>query len=126
MNPDFDDARAALEADGLTVKPCGEAGLWICDTIEEAGGIRLSHDASMLQRENGRWVAIFPAAGMLSYEVPGDLRDLVLLIRDVYANYRRSGGAFKDAFARSVPDPEPYLVDRPSAEDRPAAVSLSK
>ena len=25
MNPDFDDARAALEADGLTIKPCGEA-----------------------------------------------------------------------------------------------------
>lgn len=71
-------------------------------------------------------VAVFPAAGLLSYEVPGDLRDLVPLIRGVYANHRRYGGPFKDAFARSVPDSESYLVGRLPAEDRSAPLSPAR
>jgi hypothetical protein len=119
MNPGILDAKAELEAGGLTVKLSGEASLWICDTIQGADGIRFSNDASVLLREDDRWIAIFPAAGMLSYEVPGELQDLVPLIQGVYASYRRSGGPLKDAFARSVPDPELYLHGRPPAEDRP-------
>jgi hypothetical protein len=120
------DAKAELEAGGLTVRPSGEASLWICDTIQEAGGVRFSNDASVLLREDDRWIAIFPAAGMLSYEVPGGLQDLVELIKGVYANYRRSGGPLKDAFARSVPDPERYLQGRPPAEDRPIPLSPTR
>ena|SRR5579875_2113911 len=119
MNPGILDARAELEAGGLTVKPTGETSLWICDTIREAGGVRLSNDASILLREDDRWITLFPAAGILSYEVPGELQDLVELIKSVYANCRRSGGPLKDAFARSVPDPERYLQGRSPAEDRP-------
>jgi hypothetical protein len=73
-----------------------------------------------------RWIAAFPAAGLLSYEVAGDLRDLLPLIRDVYANYRRLGGPFKDALPRSVPDPESYLAGQLPAEDRPPSASPSR
>jgi hypothetical protein len=113
------DARADLEAGGLTVKPRGETSLWICATIQDAGGVRLSNDASVLLREGDRWIALFPAAGMLSYEVPGELPNLIELIKGVYANYRRFGGPLKDAFARSVPDPEQYLQGQLPTEDRP-------
>lgn len=119
MNPGILDARAELEAVGLTVKPSGETSLWICDAIQEAGGVRLSNDASMLLREDDRWIAIFPAPGMLSYEVPGDLQDLVELIKGVYADRRRSGCSLKDTFVRSVPDAEQYLRGRPPAGARP-------
>jgi hypothetical protein len=82
---------------------------------------------------HGRWpamivmgIAIFPAAEMLSYEVPGELQDLVLLIKGVYASHRHSGGPLKDAFARSVPDPDRYLHGRPPAEDRPIPPSPTR
>jgi hypothetical protein len=126
MNPGVLDAKAELEAGGLTVKPRGETSLWICDTIQEAGGVRFSKDASVLLREDDRWIAIFPAAGMLSYEVPGEPQALVELIKGVYANYRRFGGPLKDAFARSVPDPERYLQGRLPAEDRPIPGSSTR
>lgn len=123
MNPELQDARAELEADGLTVKQSGEAGLWICATMKDVDGIQLSNDASMLIQRDGRWVAIFHGAGNLSYVVPGHLGDLVPLIREVYRNYRRSGCKFRDAFARSVPDPDSYLAGLLPAEDRPTAMS---
>ena len=118
MNPGILEAKEELEAGGLTVKLNGETSLWICDTIRETGGVRLSNDASALVRQDDRWIAVFPAEGMLSYEVPGDLPDVVSLIKGVYASYRRAGGPLKEAFARSVPDPERYLQGRLPAEDR--------
>ncbi len=127
MNQAILEAKAELEAGGLIVKRSGETSLWICDTIQDAGGgLHLSNDALTLLQQGDRWVAIFPAAGLLSYEVLGDLRDLVPLIRGVYANYRRYGGPFRDAFARSVPDPESYLVGRLPAEDQSAPLSPSR
>jgi hypothetical protein len=119
MSPGFLDARAELEAGGLTVKPSGETSLWIRDRMQEAGGIRFSNDASVLLRQGDRWIAVFPAEGMLSYEVPGDLPDLVVLIKGAYASDRRLGGRLNDAFARSVPDPEPYPL-RPTPGGGPA------
>ncbi len=127
MNQAILDAQAELESGGLIVKRSGETSLWICGTIKDTGGgIHLSNDASALLQQDDRWIAIFPAAGLLSYEVPGDLRDLVGLIQDVYANHRRFGGPFKDAFARSVPDPESYLTGQLPAEDRPTPISPSR
>ncbi len=119
MNPGILDAKAELEAGGLTVKLSGETSLWICDTTQGADGVRFSSDASVLLREDDRWIAIFPADGMLSFEVPGEIQVLVALIKGVYASYRHSGGPLKDAFSRSVADPEVYLHGRPPAEDRP-------
>jgi hypothetical protein len=127
MNQAILDAGAELEAGGLIVKRSGEASLWICATTRDAGGgIHVSNDASSLLYQDDRWIAVFPAAGLLSYEVPGDLGDLVRLIRDVYANYHRLGGPFKEAFARSVLDPESFLAGQLPAEDRPPSTSPSR
>lgn len=115
MNQEIRDAQAELEAEGLTAEPSGEASLWICATTREVGaGIPLSNDAMVLHHEAGRWTAIFPATASASYEVTGDLKSLVLLIRDIYADYRRPGGALGDAFARTVPDPESHRVGLPA------------
>ncbi|HEV3258797.1 MAG TPA: ImmA/IrrE family metallo-endopeptidase [Gemmataceae bacterium] len=119
MNQTILDAKGELEAAGLEVKPSGEGALWIAATTNDAGGgIRLSTDASTLLWKENRWVAVFPADGMLNYEVPGELYDLLPMIRGVYTRYRRLGGPFKDAFRRSVPNPESYLVGRYPREDR--------
>ncbi len=127
MNQAILDAKAELEAGGLIVKSSGETSLWICATTRDTGGgLHVSNDASALLHQDDRWIAVFPAAGLLSYEVPGDLGDLVRLIRDVYANYRRHGGPFKEAFARSVPDPESFLAGQLPAEDRPPTASPSR
>jgi hypothetical protein len=122
MNPTILDAKAELEAAGLQVKPSSEGSQWIAATTKDAGdGIRLSNDAAALLRRDDGWVAVFPADGMLNYEAPGDLDDLLPLIRGVYARYRHLGGPLKDAFRRAVPNPDSYLVRRFPPAD-PAAV----
>jgi hypothetical protein len=120
MNQAILEARADLEAAGLVVRPSGEDGLWIAASTRDVGdGILLSQDACVLLHQGERWVAIFPGPGMLNYEVPGELCDLLPLVRSVYTRYRLLGGPFKEAFPGSVVDPEPYLVGRFPAEDRP-------
>jgi len=120
MNPTILDVKAELEAAGLEVKPSGERSLWIAATTKDVGrGLMLSNDASALIQQDDHWVAVFPASGILNYEVPGDLGDLLPLIRRVYTLYRRLGGPFKDAFKRWGQNPESYLVGRFPAEDVP-------
>jgi hypothetical protein len=107
------DAKAKLEAEGLYVACNNAHSLWIAANYQDVGeGIRLSNDACSLLWDSGRWVAVFPAEGLLTYEVPGTLPDLVSIISAVYSQYRRAGGLFKDAFKQVVPDPEQYLVGR--------------
>jgi Zn-dependent peptidase ImmA (M78 family) len=127
MNETILDVKAELEAAGLEVKPSGERSLWIAATTKDAGGgLRLSNDASTLLQQDDHWVAVFPAQGTLSYEVPGDLRDLVPLMRCVYTHYRRLGGSFKDAFKRSVSNSESYLVGRFPPEERSSHLPPSR
>lgn len=105
------EAKAKLEADGLHVSFNNDHSLWIAATVRDAGrGIRMSDDASALIGDSGRWTAVFPAEGMLTYEVPGALPDLVSLIGSVYAQYRRAGGQLKDAFPKVRSEPEQYLI----------------
>ncbi|SRR5579884_2106633 len=106
------DAKARLEAEGLHVSCNNAHGLWIAANVRHAGGIRLSDDACALLWDSGRWVAIFPAEGLTTYEVPGTLTDLVSLIAAVYRQYRQAGGAFRDAFRQVARDPEQYRVGR--------------
>jgi hypothetical protein len=113
MNQALCDARADLEAAGLQVTPSGEGSLWIAATTKDvADGIRLSNDAAALIRKGNGWVAVFPAEGMLNYEVPGGLPDLLSLIRGVYTRYRHLGGQLNDAFRWTVPNADFYLVGR--------------
>jgi hypothetical protein len=107
------EAKAQLEAEGLYVAWNIPNALWIAGTLTQKGeGIQLSPDACSLLRDGERWVAIFPAEGLRTYEREGPLPELVSLIVTVYQHYRRSGRAFSEAFPRSVRNPEQYLVGR--------------
>ncbi len=107
------DAKASLEAEGLYVACTNDHALWIAVNIQDMGdGIRLSNDSCSLLWSSDHWVAVFPAEGLLTYEVPGTLPDLVPLISAVCAQYRRAGGAFKDAIKEVIGEPEQYLVGR--------------
>src|SRR5438445_9006552 len=110
------DAKAKLESEGLHVSHSGEHSLWIAATLRDAGdGITLSDDACALLGNSGRWVAVFPAEGLSTYEVPGALADLVSLIVTVYARSQQAGGPFKEAFKQAVSQPEQYLTGRSPA-----------
>jgi hypothetical protein len=107
------DAKAKLESEDLRVVQSSDSSLWIAATLRDAGnGIAVSNDACALLGNAGRWVAVFPAEGLFTYEVPGSLADLVSLIARVYGHYRRVGGPFKDAFKQAVTQPEQYLTGR--------------
>jgi hypothetical protein len=60
-------------------------------------------------------VAVFPTGGLLTYEVPGTLTELVSLVTAVYAYYRRVGGRLEEGLKQTVTDAEQYLVGRPVA-----------
>ncbi len=110
------DAKVALEAEGLHVFSNNPHSLWIAATVRELeGDIKLSDDACSLIWSSERWVAVFPADGFVTYEVPGTLSDLVSLVLTVYHQHRLAGGSLKDAVPQVVLDSEQYLVGRSPA-----------
>jgi hypothetical protein len=110
------DAKAKLEAEGLHVSCNNADSLWIAATVRDGGDrIGLSDDACSLIWNSGRWVAVFPAEGLLTYEVPGSLPELVSVITAVYAHYRQTGTPFKHAVKQVVTGVEQYLVARSPA-----------
>jgi len=110
------DAKAKLEAAGLHVSCNNGDSLWIAATLRDMGaGIKLSHDACSLISTSNGWVAVFPAEGLITYEVSDSLPKLVALVTTVYADYRSMGGPLKDAFKRIMPDAELFLVGRSPA-----------
>jgi hypothetical protein len=111
------DAKAKLEAEGLHVSYNNAHSLWIAGTVRDMGeGIKFADDACSLIEDSGRWVAVFPAAGLLTYELPGSLPELVAVITAVYAHCRREGSQVQDAFKQVVTDAEQYLVGRSPAQ----------
>ena len=105
------DARAALEAQGLFVSVNNPFSLLIGSCVVDAEeGLRLFQDACSLNRRAGQWIASFPVEGHCLYELPGSLPELVSVISRIYGQYRRAGGPFKDAFRVVVSDPNQYLV----------------
>ncbi len=110
------DAREKLAAEGFHVSCNSPHSLWIAATVRDMGeGIKVSNDACSLTWNSSQWVAVFPAEGLFTYEVPGSLSELVQLITTVYASYRQAGGSLKDAFKRVVPDAEQFLIGRSPA-----------
>ncbi len=110
------DAKAKLEAEGLLVSCNTAHGLWIAAHVRDMGdGVQLSDDACSLTWHTNRWVAVFPAEGLLTYEVPGSLPELVSLITAIYACHRQAGGSLQAAFSQVVGEPEQYLVGRSPA-----------
>lgn len=110
------DAKAKLESEGLHVSCNNGASLWIAATVRDADGeIKFSEDACSLIEKSPRWVAVFPAGGSFTYEIPGSLPELIALIVTVYANYRRQGGSLNEAITQVVTDTDQYLIDRSPA-----------
>ena len=105
-------ARRMFVAAGLHTELNEPDCLSIAGKVEIVGdrGIEISQDACVLFCEEGQWQVNFPGKGMLAYEVVGTLDELVPLILSVYADYRRDGGKFGEAFGRVVEDAERYLV----------------
>src|SRR4051794_20789499 len=96
----LEDARECLNRQGFHVS-ARENSLFIADTFEDNGGIRVSQDGCMLIRGPRRWVTVLPSEGMTAVDVEGELPELVELIQQVYRRYRELGGPLKDA-ARAI------------------------
>ncbi len=106
-------AIAILETHDLCVRSNNENSLWIANRTTDGGdGILLSNDACSLSRRADHWVAVFPAKGMRTYEVPGGLPESVSLILTVYARHRQDRGTLNEAFRKTVLDPDSYLNGR--------------
>ena len=106
-------AAESLRASGLHVSINGPFCLLIAPTVVDGGGgLRAFKSACALNSRDGLWVAVFPAAGLLSYEKPGSLSDLVAFVQAVYKQHRLAGGELKGAFEGLVQDPEQYLIGR--------------
>jgi hypothetical protein len=107
------DAKKQLELEGLYVSHHNPHSLWIAATVRDMGeGIKLSEDACSLICKSGQWIAVFPAEGLCTYEVPGLLPDLVTVVSRVYEQHRRTGGPFQAAFRQVVNNPDQYVVGR--------------
>jgi len=107
------DAKVWLEKQGLHVACSGDHSLWIAAAVSDFGdGVKLSNDACSLFWNSDRWVAVFPADGMLTYEVPGNLDELTSLLVAVYHQHRRTGTSLSDVFRQVVDDSEQSLVGR--------------
>ncbi len=107
------DAKAALEAEGLFVTVNNLSSLLIGGVVsEDDEGLRLFRDACTLNYRAGKWIAVLPAEGLLTYEIPGSLAESVSLILTAYQHHRRTGGEFNNTFKHLVKDPEQYLIGR--------------
>ena len=109
----FVGAISILEAHDLCVRANNERSLWIADQPTDMGdGILLSNAACALLQREDEWVAVFPAAGSRTYEVPGTLPEGVSLILAVYARLRKDKGTLNEAFRQTLLDPDDYLNGR--------------
>lgn len=107
------DARSALEAEGLHVSVNNLSSLLIGGSITDAGeGLTIYKDACAINCRAGQWVASFPADGLLSFEFPGSLPELVSLVVAVYDYHRQHEGELKEAFKRLIKDAEQFLIGR--------------
>ena len=107
------EAKTYLESKGLYVSGRTPTSLWIAAGVRDAGdGVLMSNEACSLIANADGWVAIFPGDGLSTYELPSTLEELVATIVAVYEQYRRSGGAFTNAFRQVVPEPDRYAIGR--------------
>ena len=123
MSTVLEDAKLRLEADGLFVSSADEKSLLIADeVIHLEEGIRLSQNACTLINDAGRWVAVFPAEGIRTYEVAGPLPDSLSLIENVYQQHRHGLVLLKDAFRKVVKNAQLYLRNGAESAEKVSSV----
>ena len=108
----INEAKAALESDGLRVSATGPDSLLVASGARQSYDIEYLLNACVLIQTPTGWVAMFPWKGQRAHEIPGPLADLVSLILAVYAEHRLAGGEFGDAATRVLSDPERNPIGR--------------
>ena len=110
MSTSIDIAVARMEAQGLHVTVRNPTTLFIAAVVDDvAPGFSVSNDATFLIDHGEKWLAIFPARGQCTFELPGGLTELTELVLSVYKDYREKGGRLHEAFMRVVPIHQRYL-----------------
>ncbi len=108
MSTPLQEVQSRLEAQGLHVS-ADEQSLFIAGSLVNVGAdICLSSDACVLLQHADRWVVIFPAEGICTYEVDGPLPEMVSLIEHVYQHHRDTGGGLTDAVKQVLPNAAQY------------------
>ena len=91
------EARAILESDGLLVRPRSNGIFLVGTALRDDAEIRLLANATSVYPQGEQWAVSFPAIGSQVQVIPGNLDQLVPLIRKVYAQHRREGGDLSEA-----------------------------
>ena len=101
-------AKRVLEEAGFHVASNGALSLWIAPrVIEVESGIKLSSTACSIHQDGTKWIAIFP-----SYEVPGELKNLVPLIMAVFKRCQDFGESIGSALKAEITDVDQFLIGR--------------
>lgn len=106
----IDAATIQLESHGLHVTTRNPHTVSIAaNLVGSSVGFSVSNDATFLIDQGEKWLAVFPARGQCTFEVPGALQELTKVIISVYEDYFDHGGRLHDAFMRVVPNHQRFL-----------------
>jgi hypothetical protein len=106
----IDTALESLRAHGLHASARDSNTLFVAADVEDVSSdIAIAHDVTILLDKGPTWLAIFPAQGQCTFEVPGPLDDLTELVVSVYKDQREHGGPLHEAVMRRVPSCQRYL-----------------
>lgn len=104
------DAKTALESAGLYASWNHNGSLLIAGSLRDTGdGIQVSNDACALLQSPESWVAVFPAAGLRTYEMPGSLDELVTVILATHQHHRLTECPWNEVFAQVVGEADRFL-----------------
>jgi len=102
--------KSLLQDEGLLVSCDENDTLIVAAHIKDVGdGVQVSQDTCAIFPKASKWVAIFPGAGQRTYEVLGELSELIPLVIRVYREYGVSGGDLSESFRRTMSNPDSYL-----------------
>ncbi len=106
----IDTALESFRADGLQASARDRNTLVVAAVVEDTSpGIAIAHDVTILLDKGPTWLAIFPAQGQCTFEVPGTLEELTALALAVYRDYRKNGQPLHAAVMRAIPNYQSYL-----------------
>ena len=104
------EVKSLLQQEGLHVSCDENNTLIVAAHVQELDDeVLVSQDSCAVFPRAGTWVAVFPGAGQRTYEVQGELAELVPLILRVYRDYGIVGGPLPESFRRAMHEPDQYL-----------------
>jgi hypothetical protein len=104
------EVKSFLQEEGLHVSYDANSTLIVAAHVKQLDdGVQMSNDSCAMFPRASKWVAIFPGAGQRTYEVQGELSELVPLVIKVYREYSANGGDLSESFRRTMSNPDSYL-----------------